>query len=110
MNDPEKPQSKLSSDLLPVEPSTTPPPAEPPPVMGCVVYLKSTDNGVSGRVVNLPGVTATAANERDLMRAIVKDFKAQVTPIFARGDQPEWVDPLPPREEGERKLFLPVHL
>ncbi|OYP34958.1 hypothetical protein [Rhodopirellula sp. MGV] len=85
-------------------------PADPPPSMGCIVYIAKTETGVAGRVANLPGIVVTASNERDLMRQIVKQFKAEVAPIFARGEQPTWVDPLPQLAENERKVFLPVHL
>ncbi|MCC9600840.1 hypothetical protein LOC67_09705 [Stieleria sp. JC731] len=105
MQDPAQHPEKNSENSLPVESK-----ADPPPSMPCVVYLASVEGQIQGRVVNLPGVTAKASSERDLMRQIVKQFKAQVAEIYAQGREPDWVDPLPEKQPGERKVFLPVHL
>lgn len=80
------------------------------PAFGCTVLISREAGGFQGRVANLKGVTASAASQRELLAAIVKQFKAVVAESLAAGGEPEWIDPPLEKEPGEQKLFLPVHL
>lgn len=85
--------------------------AEPPvPSFGCIVYFSSDGGVFRGRVANLSGIEVAAANQRELLGQIVARFKSEVGKCIAEGREPDWVDPPAEKNEGEQKLFLPVHL
>jgi hypothetical protein len=80
------------------------------PAFGCIVYVKSIENGAAARVANLAGIMVRASTERDCLAQIVPQFKQRVKE-YLESDQPiPWVDPPAPIEAGEQKRFLPVHL
>ncbi len=88
--------------LLPID--------DPPPAFGCIVYLSRQSTGMKARVANLPGIEATAGDQRALLGKIVQQFKAAVQDPISRGEQPAWIDPPLPKQPDEQKVFLPVHL
>lgn len=82
----------------------------PVPAYGCVVLVRRCEGQFHGRVANLSGIEATASDQRELLAAIVKQFKSVVAKHVAEGTEPAWVDPPLAKESEEQKLFLPVHL
>ncbi|HIF00676.1 MAG: hypothetical protein ABGZ53_29565 [Fuerstiella sp.] len=82
----------------------------PVPVFSCHVILSKADDGqLSGRVANLDGIVVKGSSERDVLRAIVKQFKAAVQKYSASNEEIPWRDsPAPAADEFER--FIPVHL
>lgn len=86
-------------------------PDEDPPAFGIIVYISKTDGGqTSGRVANLEGIQVTAATERDVLGRIVSTCKAAIQAATQKGEDPPWIDPPRPKEAGEQKRFLPLHL
>jgi hypothetical protein len=97
------------------EPSTSLPvvtAAMPVPVYDCRVYVSGPDaeGFLHGRVANLPGISAKARGERDLLTQLVRDFKWQLVERRSQGESVALVDPVPPPEPGERQRWIPVHL
>ena len=80
------------------------------PSFGCIVYLSTRSGVCHGRVANLEGIEASAADQRRLLGQIVARFKAVVAESLQNGDEPKWIDPPKEKREGESKVFLPVHL
>lgn len=82
----------------------------PVPAFGCTVFVSRREGQFEGRVANLAEITASAASQRELLAAIVKQFKAVVAKHVAEGEEPKWTDPPLEKRDDEQKLFLPVHL
>ena len=82
----------------------------PVPVFSChVILTKVGDGQLSGRVANLEGIVVKGASERDVLKAIVKQFKAAVQKYSATDEEIPWQDSQPPAV-GEFERFIPVHL
>ena len=90
---------------LPIDPQSPPPPA-----FGCIVYLRNQNGQVHGRVANLAGIEAVAADQRAVLGELVRRFKQLVAQAIAAEETPDWIDPPEAKRDDERKLFLPVHL
>jgi len=80
------------------------------PVFDCIVYVSSDPGGIRARVANLPGLTATAATERQALAKIVPAFKQQIAELMQNQTPIPWIDPPSPPEAGEQKRLIPVHL
>jgi hypothetical protein len=82
----------------------------PVPVFSCHVILKKVDDGqLSGRVANLDGIVVNGSSERDVLKAIVRQFKAAVQKYTDTSKEVPWLD-APAPEAGEFERFIPVHL
>jgi hypothetical protein len=81
------------------------------PVFDCRVIISPADaeGWRSARVANLPEITARGQNERELLRAIVTQFKAAVIRYHAQGAIP-WQDPPLAAQPGDSERWIPVHL
>lgn len=88
-----------------------PPPPRDVPVFDCHVLIApaDADGFLSARVANLPEIAARARNERELLRAIVTQFKAAAMRYHAAGAIPWQVPPLT-AQPGESERWIPVHL
>ncbi|MFV0444616.1 MAG: hypothetical protein ACK5Q5_13685 [Planctomycetaceae bacterium] len=87
-------------------------PVEPVPVYSCHVILSGpdADGGLQGRVTNLPGISARARSERDLLTQLVRQFQNQVRDLRTAGQEVPWnTEPQRP-SDGERQRWIPVHL
>lgn len=82
----------------------------PVPTFGCVIYLRDEPGAVHGRVANLAGIEATGGDQRAVMGNLVAQFKQACASALENGGSPDWIDPPDPKRDGERKVFLPVHL
>jgi hypothetical protein len=80
------------------------------PVFDCIVYVSSEPGGVRARVANLPGLTATAATERQALAKLVAAFKQQIAEQMQNQTPIHWIEPPSPPEIGEQKRLIPVHL
>lgn len=82
------------------------------PVYNCQVILTKPDESgrLRGRVANLAGISAEGYSERDVLTAIMKQFKAVTKELTAAGQPIPFIDPpeTPSADEAER--FIPVHL
>jgi len=82
----------------------------PVPVFSCHVILTKADDGqLSGRVANLDGIVVKGASERDVLTAIVRQFKAAVQKYSTADEEIPWRDS-PAPAAGEFERFIPVHL
>ena len=82
----------------------------PVPVFSCHVILTHVGDGqLSGRVANLDGIVVNGASERDVLKAIVREFKAVVQKYSETDTEVPWLDAAAP-ELGELERFIPVHL
>ncbi len=82
----------------------------PVPVFSCHVILTKVDDGqVSGRVANLDGIVVKGSSERDVLKAIVRQFKVVVQKYSDTSKEVPWLDAAAP-EVGEFERFIPVHL
>jgi len=82
----------------------------PVPVFSCHVILTPAGDGqLSGRVANLDGIVVSGASERDVLKAIVREFKAVVQKYSETNREVPWLDAAAP-EVGEFERFIPVHL
>ena len=107
MNGPNESRPSPSGDAeLPIDASATP----PPPAFGCIVYFCVRDGVYRGRVANLAGIQETGSSQRELLGKIVRRFQSEISGSLNAGTDPNWIDPLPAKNEDEQKLFLPVHL
>lgn len=81
------------------------------PVYDCHVLVRGPDAEglLHGRVANLPGITATARDERHLLQQIVKSFKSELVKFQTSGQAIPWT-PGDPRQADERQRWIPVHL
>ncbi len=80
------------------------------PVYDCHVLINQLDDGsLSGVVSNLPEVTATASNERDLLRKISTDFKACIIQYTEEKEEIPWQEKQKPGP-GQQQRWIPVHL
>lgn len=81
------------------------------PVYDCHVIIKKNevDGRWSGFVSNLPSVTATALNERDLLRSISTQFKARLVQFAHEKQEIPWQADQKPRPD-EQQRWIPVHL
>jgi len=82
----------------------------PVPTFGCVVYLRDEAGQVHGRIANLAGIEVVAADQRTVLGQLVGRFKQTVSQAMEEGRTPDWIEPPDEKREGERKVFLPVHL
>lgn len=104
---PARPSPLGSPPDLPV---LTPP--QPIPVYDCRVIVCGPDGEgrLIGRVTTLPGLSASARTERELLTQLVEQFKQVLRQYRAEGRPVPWnPHPEPPRE-GERQRWIPVHL
>ena len=78
----------------------------------CIVLVKTDQQTgrVSGRVANLPEISATANSERDMLLAISRHFKSTVQQHLAANQPIPWREPAERPHEGESERFIPVHL
>jgi hypothetical protein len=85
---------------------------EPVPVYDCHVILSGPDAAglLHGRVTNLPGLTASARTERDLLRKLVTDFKAALISYREQGQPVPWIEGRAIPQPGESQRWIPVHL
>ena len=104
-NQPFGPHPSSPSKKLPIEGDSADVPS-----FGCVVYVSHQEGVVRARVANLAGIEASGADQRAVLGQIVATFKAAVSSALAEGSTPDWIDPPAAKRDGERKLFLPVHL
>ncbi len=100
-------QTRKHSDTNPLPVGSDSPPV---PTFGCVIYLHNRDGKVHGRVANLAGLEASANDQRSVLGNLVAQFKKACASALEDGGAPDWIDPPAPKREGERKVFLPVHL
>ena len=86
--------------------------SNPVPVFSCHVILgKSDSNGqLTGRVANLADISATGSSERDVLTAVMKQFKESVRKCVQMGQEVPWVEPPASPLPGEAERFIPVHL
>lgn len=84
----------------------------PVPVFSCHVILgkPGSDGKSTGRVANLDGITATGSSEREILTAIMKQFRAVVTEYTRESRQIPFRQPPEQPAEGEVERFIPVHL
>ena len=81
------------------------------PVFNCIVYISlNSDGGVSARVANLPGLSCTAASEREALSKIVPAFKQRVSELMRSETPIPWIEPPTPAEPEEQTRHIPVHL
>jgi hypothetical protein len=81
------------------------------PVFSCIVYVSpAAKGGVQARVANLPGLTCSAASERDALAQLVPAFKQRVGELTQNKTPIPWIDPPSPIEPDEQKRFIPIHL
>lgn len=82
------------------------------PVFDCQVILSPPDSSgnLTGRVAALPEVTATGANERDVLIRIVSDFKARLRKHLAADEPIPWLAEPQTPGPGEQQRWIPVHL
>ncbi len=85
---------------------------EPVPVYECHVIIRrgESDGRLHGRVTNLPGITASALNERDLLRQLTDEFKKQIIAYRDRGESVPWSDQDVQPGAGEVQRWIPIHL
>ncbi len=87
-------------------------PAAPVPVYDCHVIISGPDaeGRLTGRVTTLPGLTATARSERELLIQLVREFQKALQRYRSEGRPiPEIERPDAPGP-GERQRWVPVHL
>lgn len=84
----------------------------PVPVFSCHVILSVPDESGRrrARVSNLPNLTAIGASEREVLMAIVKQFKSTVQEWTASGQPIPWSETPDQPAPGELERFIPVHL
>jgi hypothetical protein len=87
------------------------PPLGPVPVFNCVVDLQPAgpDGTVVARVMNLAGIEATGRSQREALAAAVGAFKAEVSRLYAAGQEIPWLVEPPPASGAARRLIA-VHL
>ncbi|MDG2129669.1 MAG: hypothetical protein P8K08_16835 [Fuerstiella sp.] len=82
----------------------------PVPVFSCHVILARIGDGqLSGRVANLDGIVVSGPSERDILKTIVRQFKAAIQQYSANGEEVPWLES-PTPAAGEFERFIPVHL
>ena len=92
-------------------PLITPAEANAVPVYSCHVILTPSDDGrVAGRAANLSGIEATGSSERDVLTAVMKQFKAVVVEYSEKNEPVPFVNPPEKPADGELERFIPVHL
>ncbi|WP_417849813.1 hypothetical protein [Thalassoglobus sp.] len=80
------------------------------PVYDCHVLIGKLDDGtLTGIVSNLPEITATASNERDLLRKISTDFKTRIVKYAEANEEIPWQEKQKPGP-GQQQRWIPVHL
>lgn len=81
------------------------------PVFDCHVLITRSEETADlvGVVSNLPEVTATASNERDLLRQIANLFKEKIIEYQQANQEIPWQETRKPGP-GEQQRWLPVHL
>ena len=84
----------------------------PVPVFSCHVLLgKANSDGLrTARAANLEGISATAAGERDVLRAVMEEFKARIQQHVQAGQEIPWTDPPVKPDADEVERFIPIHL
>ncbi|QGJ71116.1 Hypothetical protein PBC10988_28190 [Planctomycetales bacterium 10988] len=82
------------------------------PVYECRIILsKQPIEGVyHARVANVEGLSCQSANPRSAMQTLVGRFKQLMAEHHQEGTPITWIDPPEEPKEGERKVFIPVHL
>lgn len=82
------------------------------PVFDCRVILTPGEEPgtLSGRVVNLAGLTATGQSERAILQKLVTLFKTAVKGYSDRGEPIPWIETPPQLQPGEMQRWIPVHL
>ena len=82
------------------------------PVYDCRVLFSGPDDDglLHGRVTNLPGLSATARTERDLLTNLVKAFKEAVVFYRTAGEDVPWITEPDHPQQGEQQRWIPVHL
>lgn len=92
---------------LPIQPD----PSQAPPVYDCHIIISGpNDQGtLHGVVSNLPQITATAKDERALLRKLVDQFKTVLIEYSKQNQEIPWVSKAKP-EPGQQQRWVPVHL
>lgn len=82
------------------------------PVYDCHVILTPPKDGAGyiARAVTLPGVTAEAGTERDVLRRIVDLFKQRLIAHRDAGEPIPWSETPETPQPGEVERWIPVHL
>ena len=82
------------------------------PVFNCIVILTrdASTGRMSGRVVNLAGITAEGIAERELLMLLTKRFKSSLQDCLQHNRAIPWIDPPETPLPGEQQRFIPVHL
>lgn len=80
------------------------------PSFGCIVYLSKSGSGVRGRVANLEGIEVDGSDDRSVLGEVVKQFRRAISEGIASENGFHLIEPPMPKQPGERKVFLPVHL
>ena len=84
---------------------------QPVPVFSCHVILNRDASGrLTGRVANLSGITAEGTSERDVLKAITKQFKAAAQSCVENNQPLPFSEPAEQPQAGEFERFIPVHL
>ncbi|MEZ6125546.1 MAG: hypothetical protein R3C49_20555 [Planctomycetaceae bacterium] len=84
---------------------------QPVPVFNCHVLLRKDAAGrLTGRVSNLPSITAEGISERDVLKAITRQFKAVVQQSVNDGQPVPFQSPADVPQADEVERFIPVHL
>ena len=81
------------------------------PVYDCHDLISQSEDAgkLLGVVSNLPEVTATASNERDLLRAISTQFKAKIIEYNEASKEIPFQETQKPGPDQQQR-WLPVHL
>ena len=84
----------------------------PPAVYSCHVILSVPDEQGfrTARVANLPQICVRGTTERDLLFAVVKEFKSFLTEGLRDSGELQWAEPPQEPQSGEQQRFIPVHL
>jgi predicted RNase H-like HicB family nuclease len=84
----------------------------PVPVFNCQIILTQPDEHGRrhGRVANLAEISAAGNSERDVLTALMKQFKAVVQQLHQNQKPIPWIDPPEKPGPGEVERFIPVHL
>lgn len=82
------------------------------PVYDChvILTLPVEGRGYAARAAALPGVTAEAATERDVLRRIVDLFKHRLIAHRDAGEAIPWAETAEVVAAGEVERWIPVHL
>lgn len=82
------------------------------PVFDCRIILSPVEPEglIRGRIADLDGIVAEGANERDVLRRLVDQFKQHVARCVQSSEPIPWKTPGDEPSAGESERWIPVHL